>query len=276
MRSDEMSISAFARRSLLSVKALRLYDEMGLLRPERTDATSGYRCYGESQLASARLISLLRKLDVPLARISLILQNPDTRSDLLTDWWEEEEAQFSARRDLLRFIRSGIWEESGGSGDYEIDVRTVPQSTFIARKSHVHGPELPSFIGSATSELVKQAENLGGSKGYPTVVFFGTVDFDSDGPVEVRVSIPDDPHADIGEEIRTEASHSQAFITLQKHQVAFPQILQVYQALRQWIAANGYTVSGPPREIYLEEFVTAAHDSLVCDVAIPIQITGEV
>lgn len=276
MSRGEMSISAFARRSLLSVKALRLYDEIGLLQPQHIDESSGYRYYGESQLEPARLISLLRKLDVPLAQIALILQNPDSGSDLLSNWWSDEEARFSARRDLLRFIRRSVWEEGDNASGYEIGKRSVAKSSFISRKRHVHGPDLPSFIGSATSELLEQAEKFGGRKSFPTVVYFGTVDFDSDGPVEVRVPVSDELHPDFGEEIRSEASHNQAFTTLRKHQVAFPQILQVYRALRQWIAANGYIVSGPPREIYLEEFVTAAHDSLVCDVAIPIQIKREV
>jgi protein phosphatase len=40
---DLMSIGEFARRSRLSPKALRLYDELGLLPPARVDEDSGYR-----------------------------------------------------------------------------------------------------------------------------------------------------------------------------------------------------------------------------------------
>jgi PPM family protein phosphatase len=38
-----MGIGEFARRSLLSPKALRLYDELGLLRPSSVDPDTGYR-----------------------------------------------------------------------------------------------------------------------------------------------------------------------------------------------------------------------------------------
>ncbi len=41
---DQMGIGEFARRSLLSAKALRLYDELGLLPPARVE-DSGYRFY---------------------------------------------------------------------------------------------------------------------------------------------------------------------------------------------------------------------------------------
>jgi hypothetical protein len=48
---DLMTIGAFAERTRLSPKALRLYDRLGLLPPVRTDPVSGYRFYGEDQVA---------------------------------------------------------------------------------------------------------------------------------------------------------------------------------------------------------------------------------
>jgi PPM family protein phosphatase len=65
---EQLSIGEFARRSRLSPKALRLYDEMGLLLPARVDATSGYRYYEVRQLERARLVSALRQLEVPWSR----------------------------------------------------------------------------------------------------------------------------------------------------------------------------------------------------------------
>ncbi|HEX5671801.1 MAG TPA: MerR family transcriptional regulator, partial [Acidimicrobiia bacterium] len=64
-----LPIGAFARKSRLSLKALRLYDEMGLLKPAAVDRSSGYRYYDESQVGVARLIALLRRLEMPLAQI---------------------------------------------------------------------------------------------------------------------------------------------------------------------------------------------------------------
>ena len=65
---EEVSIGEFARRSRLSVKALRLYDELGVLVPARVDEASGYRYYDVAQLEAARLVAMLRQLDLPLAR----------------------------------------------------------------------------------------------------------------------------------------------------------------------------------------------------------------
>jgi len=55
-----MSIGEFARRSRLSPKALRLYDELGLLPPARVEDDSGYRFYEVGQLEQARLVAALR------------------------------------------------------------------------------------------------------------------------------------------------------------------------------------------------------------------------
>jgi DNA-binding transcriptional MerR regulator len=66
---DEVSIGEFARRSRLSVTALRLYDERGVLVPARVNDVSGYRYYELTQLQVARLVGMMRQLDMPLAAI---------------------------------------------------------------------------------------------------------------------------------------------------------------------------------------------------------------
>src|SRR3982074_1990906 len=66
----ELSIGVFARKSRLSMRALRLYEQISVLKPVRVDPCTGYRLYAESQLAVARLIGMLRALDMPLAQVA--------------------------------------------------------------------------------------------------------------------------------------------------------------------------------------------------------------
>jgi len=61
-----LTIGEFARASRLSPKALRLYDELGLLRPVRVDEYSGYRYYSPDQLDQARLVAWLRRAGLPV------------------------------------------------------------------------------------------------------------------------------------------------------------------------------------------------------------------
>ncbi|MBO0882596.1 MAG: MerR family transcriptional regulator [Mycobacterium sp.] len=68
-----VSIGEFARLSRLSPKALRRYDELGLLPPARVDERSGYHWYAPDQLERARWVALLRQIGVPLAQIKVIV-----------------------------------------------------------------------------------------------------------------------------------------------------------------------------------------------------------
>jgi DNA-binding transcriptional MerR regulator len=85
----EISIGEFARRSRLSLKALRLYDERGVLAPSRVDQASGYRYYSTAQLEEARLIVMLRQLQVPLAEIKELLAcDPADAATRIAEHWQ--------------------------------------------------------------------------------------------------------------------------------------------------------------------------------------------
>lgn len=274
----DMSISAFSRRSMLSVKALRLYDDIGLLRPERKDPLSRYRYYSETQLETARLISLLRKLDVPLAEIEKIVQQaPEDASERLSTWWNGEMARMAGRADLLQFIRDSVLGEvhvnEPSNERYEVSVRKMPAQTYLYVSRHVHGPELPSFISESTEYLLQRAGEYGGSCGDVAVMFYGQVDLDSDGPVDVCLPVATQSKAEDPDVIRTESPHLQAYTTLQEHQLVFPQILQVYQWMRRWIQTHDYEISGLPRELYLADFAAAKSNDAVCEIAYPIRKT---
>ena len=58
-----------ARRSGLTAKALRHYHRVGLLSPAAVDDATGCRLYTSEQVAEARLVQLLRSLDLPLDQV---------------------------------------------------------------------------------------------------------------------------------------------------------------------------------------------------------------
>lgn len=102
--SDLLTIGRFAQCTGLTVKALRLYDRLGLLRPVLVDVTSGYRHYGTDQAAVGLGIQRMRALDMPLAEIATLLaaNNPDTtracldrHRQRLTDRLQEHERALS-------------------------------------------------------------------------------------------------------------------------------------------------------------------------------------
>ncbi|HEV2640258.1 MAG TPA: MerR family transcriptional regulator [Actinocrinis sp.] len=100
-----LTIGAFARATRLSIKALRLYDEFGLLRPVRVDPVSGYRYYAPEQVERARLVLWLRRLGMPLAGIREVCEQPPAgAADLVRSFWAQAEADVAARRDLAAFL----------------------------------------------------------------------------------------------------------------------------------------------------------------------------
>jgi DNA-binding transcriptional MerR regulator len=72
-----MPIGRFARLTGLSVKALRHYDEVGLLRPAAVDPDTGYRSYAPAQVRRAETIRKLRRLELPLDDVFTLLETDD-------------------------------------------------------------------------------------------------------------------------------------------------------------------------------------------------------
>ena len=100
-----LTIGTFARASRLSPKALRLYDELGLLRPARVDPVSGYRFYEPAQLERARLVAWLRRLGMPLARIKSVCDLPGPEAAAaVTEYWRQVESETAVRRDLAEYL----------------------------------------------------------------------------------------------------------------------------------------------------------------------------
>ncbi|MGW2088001.1 MerR family transcriptional regulator [Streptomyces sp. NPDC001880] len=100
-----LTIGAFAKASRLSPKALRLYDELGLLPPTRVDPVTGYRLYAPELLEQARLVAWLRRLGMPLARIRQVCAlEPAAAAQEIRAFWAQAEADTAARRDLASFL----------------------------------------------------------------------------------------------------------------------------------------------------------------------------
>ena len=104
-----LTIGEFARGARLSPKALRLYDELGLLTPARVDPVSGYRFYEPDQLERARLVAWLRRLGMPLARIRVVCDLPRAAAAAeVAAFWAQTEADLASRRDLATSLISRL------------------------------------------------------------------------------------------------------------------------------------------------------------------------
>ena len=274
-----VTIGVFARRSRLSMKALRLYDRMGLLVPADVDSENGYRRYRESQLATARLIVMLRRLDMPLTQVADIISAPGTEAaELLSTYWNAFEKRVASQRELASHLRSRLSGREEPLGYPDVLVREVPEQLVLVEQRHVAVEELPAWIGATMARLAAEARDHGGVAGHPFVVYYGEVNEDSDGPAEacMPVAPSSDSNAALPDSapthaLRFEPAHREAYVRLRKSQVAFPQILSAYDGVARWAAANSVEITGAPREVYFMDFRSAAPADEVCDVAFPVR-----
>ena len=217
---DQMSIGEFARDSRLSAKALRLYDELGLLPPARVDEDSGYRFYEPGQLKQARLIAALRQLQVPLAEIKAILPlEPVQAAERVQQFWAATEAENTARRALATYL---VDELSGRRPVvYEVKTREMPDRSLLCVKRNVAGVDQAWAFGKEFIGLLRhyQLPTIEGRAGAFFCIYWGEVSEDSDGPMEWCRPVPaDEAEALAGRcpelALRAEPAHQEAFVNI--------------------------------------------------------------
>ncbi|MFB7662352.1 MerR family transcriptional regulator [Kitasatospora sp. NPDC056138] len=265
-----LSIGVFARRARLSPKALRLYDRQGLLPPDRVDPVTGYRHYREGRLADARLIVLLRGLDMPLAQVAEVLAAPDReRALLVARYWDGVERRLTAQRELAVHLRIQLSGREGILDMYEIQHREVPDQLVLTERRSAGPQELPAWIPAATDRLTEAAAAYGGAVAAPFVIYHGEVDEDSDGPVEVCVPIDPSHAGTLAVPGRIEPAHHEVYTRITKAQVEYPQILSAYDALCAWAERERVPFTGPGREVYFTDWAGTGDTEPACDIAFP-------
>jgi DNA-binding transcriptional MerR regulator len=269
VHDELLTIGTFTRRSRLSRKALRLYEQLGLLVPAEVDDLNGYRRYRTSQLDAARLIVLLRRLDMPLPEVREVLRAPaDDRGGLVQRYWAGVEQQVAFQRELASHLLITLSGQEGTRKMFEIEERETGEQFVLTEQSHVLAAELPAWIGQAMERLLAAAAEVGGATGPAFVIYHGEVTEDSDGPVEACLPIA--AGSSTAAATRVEPAHREAFTRLRKAQVQYPQILSAFDATAQWVAERGLTASAAPREIYFADWPAAGPQDEVCDVAYPL------
>ena len=276
---DQMSIGEFARRSRLSAKALRLYDELGLLPPARVDEDSGYRLYEPGQLKQARLIAALRQLQVPLAEIKAILPlEPVQAAERVREVWAATEAEYAARRALAAYL---IDELSGKrSVMYEVSTREMPDRSLLCIKRSVAGRDQAWAFGKEFIALLRQYRMpwIEGRAGAFFCTYWGEVSEDSDGPMEWCRPVPADEADALAARcpeltLRAEPAHQEAFISLGTNgQIDGAEWQLVEQSLHAW-SEQQHDVRQTDLGLRLTYLPSEAGQETYSDVAVP--FTGQ-
>ncbi|ASU85970.1 hypothetical protein CDO52_01975 [Nocardiopsis gilva YIM 90087] len=135
-----MNIGEFARLTGLSAKALRLYDERGLLCPASVDACSGYRRYAAGQLPTAMRLRALRNAGIPLAEAGLFLADADTSREALAAHRAALAAE-RARTDAALAALEEIAVNPGGRPSWRVEERREPTQPWAGIVLELHDDE---------------------------------------------------------------------------------------------------------------------------------------
>jgi DNA-binding transcriptional MerR regulator len=247
-----MSIGQFAAASRLSPKALRLYDENGLLAPAVVDPDSGYRYYRVAQLRDATLIGLLRRAGMPLVEIRAFLS--DASPWRVNEYERTLTHQLAERREVLHYVRRLLAEEEPM---FEVETKQVDKQRYVSRTARVRVDALERFITSTIDELMR--DNAPSDHAF--TIYHGEVNETDDGPVEVCVPTE---HGD-----RRLPAAEVAFTVAAGGQCSFPEIIGAYDAVALWAKEQGRELDGPPREIY--RFDPARGDEPRMEIAFPLR-----
>jgi DNA-binding transcriptional MerR regulator len=271
--SELLPTGEFSRRSGLSFKALRIYDENGLLRPAAVDPDSGRRGYAPEQVRVARLVKMLRGTGMSLAGIGELLTDlaspqPGRAADRLDEYLTELERQHTGKRFLISHIRAILREEEPPM--FPIQTRHVPAQQVMSIQRRLRAKETEDFVAEVKTAF---HQHLDGAT--PTgpfmLVFHGIVDNESDGPLEAILGCPPgtEPTDLIG--IRTEPAHDEAYTTITKAQWEYPAILAAYDAVASSPAVSAAARSPLScREVYLAAPDAVGPGENVCDIAFPL------
>ncbi|WP_129670181.1 MerR family transcriptional regulator, partial [Phytoactinopolyspora endophytica] len=157
MEDELRGIGDMARASGLSVSALRFYDRVGLLMPAAVDPVTGYRRYSADQLGVATLVAGMRRIGMPLAEITTVLEqrgDPAVAGRVLDEHLSRlEDALADARREAQRLrgmVSSGptvpsTWPTTVASVD--VDALELARAMDSVRFAVSDDPGVPELSG---------------------------------------------------------------------------------------------------------------------------------
>jgi DNA-binding transcriptional MerR regulator len=278
---EEISIGEFARRSRLSLKALRLYDERGVLVPSRVDQASGYRYYGAAQLEQARLVVMMRQLQLPLSAIrELLACDPADAAARIAEYWRDAETAHDARRELADYLVNRL--SGKRSVMYEVATREMPGRSLLCLERNVLEQEVWAF-GKEFIAILRERPlpKLEGREGAMFSIYWDWPSGDSDGRVEWCRPVPAAEAHALAERypeltLRTEPAHRELFVALRGPLAAGVQIQLAVESLQAWVqeheqeqGAGGEDLSLTPEDLGDRiTYLATGPASVDCDFAV--------
>jgi DNA-binding transcriptional MerR regulator/effector-binding domain-containing protein len=246
-----LSIGEFARHGRVSVRMLRHYDAIGLLRPARVDPATGYRYYDAAQLRRLHRAVALKELGFTLEQVRSVLDEQVSVAELrgmlrLRRAQLQEQIALDAERLARVEARLLVIGMEGAAPSDEVTVRHVPAMRVAALSDLApgYGPEhIGPVILPLYERLMGPAEAAAAG---PPVAFYADPP-EGDGIV-VHAGVPVAPGVSVDRCVMVDLPPIEAATIV--HRGPMANIVPTAHSLTTWIEAHGYRSTGYSREVY--------------------------
>ncbi|AOS64682.1 MerR family transcriptional regulator [Actinoalloteichus hymeniacidonis] len=250
-------IGDFARLGRVSVRMLRHYDAIGLLRPAHVDESTGYRRYHAAQLAVLNRIIALKDLGFTLQQVGAILdENVEVAEFHGMLRLRRAELAAGLAADLARLARVearlSLIEKEGLMSIDEVVVKRVPAvrvAELTAVAASYQSQDITPVAQPLFAELYRRFTAEGLTPTGPGIAYYEP----TEGGVLMHAGCP------VAAELRPGSEDALAIVDLPAieaatvlHRGSMDQSDDAVQKIARWIESEGRTSAGYSREVYLE------------------------
>lgn len=245
-------IGDFSKLSQVTVKALRYYDEIGLLKPTHVDQFTGYRHYSADQLPMLNRILTFKDLGFSLNEISRLIDDDLSSAEIrgmLLMRQAEIQRHVSEERDKLTRVEMRLRqiEQEDKMSAYDVVIKQVD----ILKVASTRGV-IPTYsdVGSLFGELYGYLASSRNKPIGPPLAVYHDPEYREEH-VDIEVAAPLEKEIPATKMVKVyDLPGAQMACTI--HYGSYNTIGEAYNALMGWISENGYDVDGPCREVYIK------------------------
>jgi DNA-binding transcriptional MerR regulator len=261
-----LKIGEFSKLAQVSVKTLRYYHQLGLLKPSWTDRFNGYRYYSLDQLPVINRILALKELGFSLEQTQNILQEDLSGAELrgmMRLRQAELEQHIQQERARLKQIENRLQQltQEGAMPAYDVVVKQVSARRVAGLRRTIQDPhEIPGMFLALQAAL--PADSLAADPAMPTVGIFYDSEYSEQG-IDLEAAAPITRRATAPKELHIHQLPGVKQMACTVHKGEHQRLHQAHYALASWAEANRFRVTGPSREVYLQGFeYTEPHDMI--------------
>ena len=152
-------IGDFSKLSKISIKTLRYYDKIGLLKPAMIDSATQYRYYTVEQLEIIRLISMYKDAGLTNDMISKLIHQTGDEHMLLE---YQKQVLTERAREIKRALSTlDILLGEQSRQQYEASIKRVEKRLVYCCRGYIANVEsIHEFVKCCSAELLKTNPNI--------------------------------------------------------------------------------------------------------------------